>query len=114
MSAWEKVLFGLLLVNGAVLLAYRVYRLSRGGPLPDVVGGAVLAAALAVMAGLLSADLDWIRWPALAYGLIFGLIGMPVWVLAVLIPLPPGGIDYAFTVTYWATLLGIVVAALSV
>ncbi len=38
---------------------------------------------------------------------------MPVWVLAVLIPLPPGPIDYAFTGAYWATLIVIGVASIA-
>jgi hypothetical protein len=35
---------------------------------------------------------------------------MPVWVLAVLIPLRPGWVDYAFTTIYWLA-LGVIVAA---
>lgn len=112
MSAWETTLLALLLINGAVVLGYRVFRLTRGGPLPDVIGGAVLATLLAVAAALLWTGSDWVRWATLAYGLVFGLLVMPVWVLGVLIPLPPGRVDHAFTAVYWASLLGIVVASL--
>jgi hypothetical protein len=37
---------------------------------------------------------------------------MPVWTLAVLLPLPPRRPDYAFTGIYWATLIAIVLAAI--
>lgn len=66
-----------------------------------------LALALVVGAG-------WPRWPALVYAVLFAFVVMPIWTLAVLIPLPPGRIDYAFTALYWVTLLVIGASALLV
>lgn len=108
---WTSLLVGALLLNAALLLAYRLYRLSRGGPMGDVIGGAVLAAILAILAAVAATGGGWARWPALVYALLFAVAVMPVWTLAVLIPLPPGAIDYAFTAVYWITLVAIGVAA---
>lgn len=108
---WSALLVAALLVNAVLVLGYRIHRLSRGGPMGDVVGGAVLAAALALVALAAGAGAGWARWPALIYALVFALVVMPVWTLAVLIPLRPGPIDYAFTALYWGTLLLIGIAA---
>lgn len=111
LMAWNALLVGALLVNAALLLGYRIHRLTRGGPMGDVVGGAILAGVLTILAVVAGAGGGWARWPALAYALLFALIVMPVWTLAILIPLPPGGIDYAFTALYWTSLLVIALAA---
>lgn len=108
---WTSLLVAALLLNAALLLAYRLYRLTRGGPMGDVVGGAVLAGILAILAVIAATGGAWVRWPALVYALLFAVAVMPVWTLAVLIPLPPGAIDYVFTVVYWITLVAIAVAA---
>ena len=79
----------------------------------DVVGQAVLGAILFAMALGVAVGVGWTRWVALAYALTFGLVVMPVWVLAVLIPLPPRPPDYAFTVAYWLALGVIAVAAIA-
>jgi uncharacterized membrane protein len=110
---WRTVLVVALATNAALGLGYRVYRLSKAGPVADVIGQAILAALLFVLAIALAAGADWPRWPALVYGLLFAVVVMPVWVLGVLIPLPPEKPDYAFTAVYWATLLVTVVAALA-
>ena len=112
-DTWRAVLVVALLVNAASGLGYRVYRLSRGGPRADVVGQAILAALLVGLAGALLAGAGWPRWGALAYGLLFGVVVMPLWVLAVLIPLRPRAIDYAFTGVYWVMLAAIVLAAIA-
>lgn len=110
-DTWRNVLIAGLLVNAAAGLGYRVYRLGKGGPKSDVVGQAILGALLATIAAALAEGAGWPRWPALVYGVLFGVVVMPVWVLAVLIPLRPRAIDYAFTVVYWGVLVLIVVAA---
>jgi hypothetical protein len=112
-DAWETILVVALSVNAVLGLGYRIYRLSKGGPLADVVGQAILALLLAGLAAAVAAGYGWASWAALAYGLLFGLVVMPIWVLAVLLPLRPGAVDYAFTAMYWAGLVGIVVAALA-
>jgi hypothetical protein len=38
---------------------------------------------------------------------------MPLWTLAVLVPMRPDRMDLAFTVGYWAVLIGIFIAALN-
>jgi hypothetical protein len=78
----------------------------------DVVGQAILGALLVVLAVGAAGGHSWARWGALVYGLLFGLVVMPVWTLAVLLPLPPGRVDYAFTGVYWGTLAAIVLAAI--
>lgn len=106
------VLVAALGLNAGLGLGYRIYRLTRGGPVPDVIGQAILGIALALVAAGVALGQAWARWVALGYGLTFGLVVMPVWALAVLIPLPPSRVDYAFTVLYWAALPIIVVASL--
>lgn len=111
-DVWQTVLVSALALNAVLGLGYRVHRLSKGGPLSDVIGQAALAFLLAVFAVGVTLDGGWARWAALVYGLLFGLVVMPIWVLAVLIPMRPGPIDYGFTAVYWTGLLAIVVAAL--
>jgi hypothetical protein len=92
-------------------LAYRVYRLRRGGPAADVVGQAILTSVLVVLALLEAGGVGWARWVALAYALLFGLIVMPLWIMAVLIPSRPGRTDLAYTAAYWLGLAVVAVAA---
>jgi len=80
----------------------------------DVVGGAILGVLLALLALGTAADWTWARWGALVYALLFGIVVMPLWTLAVLIPGRPRSPDYIFTVGYWASLLLIAVAAIAV
>ena len=109
---WRNVLIGTLCLNAVSGFAYRYYRLRRGGPLGDVLGQAILGLLLLVLAVSLALGGDWARWPALVYAVLFALVVMPLWTLAVLIPLPPGKVDYAFTAVYWATLFVIGLAAI--
>ena len=113
-DAWQVVLVGGLALNAALGLGYRAYRLTKGGPLADVLGQAILAVILGLVAVGVAVEWGPARWIALGYGLLFGVIVMPIWTLAVLIPLPPGATDYAFTIVYWAVLVAIAVAALLV
>lgn len=112
-DTWRTVLVAGLSFNAAIGLGYRVYRFRKGGPKSDVVGQSILGALLVGVAVALAEGAGWARWPALAYGLLFGVVVMPIWVLAVLIPLGPRAIDYAFTGVYWIALALIVVASLS-
>jgi RsiW-degrading membrane proteinase PrsW (M82 family) len=112
-DTWRYVLVAALLVNATTGLGYRVYRLRHGGPKSDVVGQAILGALLVGLATALALGAGWPRWGALVYGLLFGVVVMPIWVLAVLIPLRPRAIDYAFTGVYWAVLALIVTGALA-
>jgi hypothetical protein len=109
----EWALVGLLAFNAVLLFSYRVFRLTKGGPTADAVGGGILAAILASLAIAIELDAGWARWAALLYGVGFGVVVMPLWTLAVLIPMPPSGVDYAFTGLYWGTLLGIAVLAIA-
>lgn len=109
---WRTILIACLALNAVAGFSYRVFRYRKGGPLGDVYGQAVLALFLLGLAIALSTGGDWARWPALAYAVLFGLLIMPIWTLAVLIPLPPGALDYGFTAVYWVTLLVIGAAAL--
>lgn len=108
-STWGQVLTVALAFSAASAFGYRVYRLSKGGPLPDAIGGAALALVLVAIGALWASGAEWARWPALIYALVFGLIAMPVWTLGVFIPSRPGAVDYAFITSYWASL--IVIAA---
>jgi hypothetical protein len=112
-QTWQVLLAGALAVNAVLGLGYRVYRLSKGGPMGDVVGQAILGLILGALAIAVAADADWARWIAIGYGILFGVLVMPIWVLAVLLPLPPSRIDYAYTGVYWALLLVIVAAAIA-
>ncbi len=109
---WQSILVAVLALNALLGFAYRVYRWTKGGPVSDVIGQAILGGLLLLCAFGVAATSSWAQWAALAYGLLFGIVVMPVWTLAVLIPLPPGKVDYTFTGLYWVTLLGIAAAAL--
>lgn len=109
---WQSVLALTLVLNGLLIAAYRIYRLKKGGPKADAIGGAVLGAALCLLAILVWQDIGWARWPAAAYAVLFAFVVMPIWTLAVLIPLPPGAPDWTFTTIYWGSLVVIGVAAL--
>lgn len=108
---WHIVLVSSLAVNAAIGFGYRVYRLAKGGPIADVWGQAFLGLLLAATAIGVAIGATWMRWVALAYALLFGLVVMPVWVLAVLLPLRPKMIDYAFTISYWVALVVIGIAS---
>ena len=110
---WRTVLATALALNATLGFGYRLFRLTKGGPLGDVVGQAVLGAILVAIAVGVAVGVGWVRWVALSYALVFGLVVMPLWVLAVLIPLPPRPPDYAFTVAYWLTLGVVAVAAIA-
>jgi hypothetical protein len=112
-ETWQLLLASALALNAALGFGYRVFRLTKGGPMGDVAGQAILGVMLAALAMAVALDTGWARWVALAYGLLFGLVVMPIWVLAVLLPLPPRRIDYAFTALYWVGLAVIVVAAIA-
>jgi len=112
-DTWEVVLVAGLALNAILGFGYRVHRLAKGGHLGDVIGQAVLGVLLIGLALAVVLDQGWARWPALGYALLFGLAVMPLWVLAVLIPMGPRAIDYAFTATYWILLLLIGAAAVA-
>ena len=112
-DSWSSVLAACLGLNALTGVAYRVYRLSKGGPMADVTGQAILGVVLGGLAVATALGASWPRWPALGYALLFGLLVMPVWVLGVLIPLRPGALDYAFTACYWLCLAAIAVAAIA-
>jgi hypothetical protein len=111
MRGEQAVLVALLAVNAAMVFGYRVYRLTKGGPTADAIGGAILAAILATIAVGAGSGAAWATWAALSYALVFALLVMPVWTLGVLIPLPPARIDYAFAGAYWLSLVLIGVVA---
>lgn len=111
-DTWRTVLVAALLVNAASGFGYRLYRFRKGGPKADVLGQAILGGLLAALALALGLGAEWPRWGALVYALLFGVVVMPLWVLAVLIPLRPQALDYAFTGVYWALLVLIGAAAL--
>ena len=104
----------LLVLNASLGLGYRIYRLTRSGPMGDVIGQALLGAVLAGAALGVAAGWDLARWVALAYAALFALVVMPLWTLAVLVPMRPDRVDLTFTIAYWAVLIGIFIAALSV
>lgn len=110
---WQTTLVAALILNAVLGFVYRVYRLSRGGPMGDVIGQAALGVVLLGIAACLGLGAGWARWPALAYGLLFALLVMPIWTLAVLIPLPPQRVDWAFTGVYWSALALICIAAIA-
>jgi hypothetical protein len=110
-SGWQLILTAALGLNAASLFGYRLYRLSKGGPAADAFGGAFLAGLLVLLAVFLAAGAGWPRWAALAYAVLFTFVVMPIWTLAVLIPLPPKAVDMVFTVFYWGSLVVIGAAA---
>lgn len=109
----KLVLIVSLIASGVLALAYRTYRFTKGGPRTDVSGGIALLVLLTALAVAVAADVGWARWPALAYGLLFGLVAMPVWILGVYIPLRPGALDHVMVGAYLLTLVVIVVGALA-
>ena len=109
---WETTLIVALVTNAALGLGYRVYRHTKGGPIGDVWGQAVLAVILIGLALAIAGGVSGLRWVAFGYAALFAFVVMPVWVLGVLLPLPPRAIDYAFTVAYWVLLVVIGVGAL--
>ncbi len=111
MSTWQVLLVAALALNAALGFGYRVYRLTKGGPLGDVTGQAILGLLLGGVAVGVALDQSWARWTALTYGLLFALVVMPLWTLAILIPMRPQRVDLAFTVVYWGTLVLIALAA---
>jgi hypothetical protein len=110
---WRTILIVALAINASLGFGYRVYRLSKGGPIADVWGQAVLGVLLAVVAAFVGMDAGWARWAALVYGLLFALAVLPVWILGVFIPMRPRAPDYAFTGVYWVALFVIVIAAIA-
>jgi len=112
-DAWRIALIVLLVLNASLGLGYRIFRLTKGGPLGDVIGQAALAVVLAATAAGVSAGWDVARWIAVVYSALFALVVMPLWTLAVLVPMRPERIDLAFAIGYWVALIGILVAALS-
>lgn len=101
-----------LVVNAILGLGYRVYRRTRGGPRADVWGQAVLGSLLVLVAMGLALGVEWLRWVAFGYAVLFTFLAMPIWVLGVLLPMRPRAVDYAFTVSYWVLLVVVGVSAL--
>jgi hypothetical protein len=112
-ESWQAVTVIALVLNALLGFGYRLYRLPRGGSRADVNGQALLGVLLIALGIALSSGAGWPRWPALAYGLLFGIVVMPIWILAVLIPGSPGRLDYAYTAVYWIVLIVIVAGALA-
>jgi hypothetical protein len=112
-ETWRAVLMAALGCNSVLGFGYRLYRMNKGGARADVTGQAVLGVILVLLALALGLGAAWPRWIAFGYGLLFGLVVMPIWVLAVMIPSRPGRVDYAFTAVYWTLLFVIVGGALT-
>jgi hypothetical protein len=110
---WRVVLVVALICSGLSAAGYRAYRFTRGGPRADAIGGAVLALLLVLVAAGVGADLSWARWVALVYGLVFGILVTPVWILGVYIPSRPEPLDHALTGLYLLSLVTTIVAALA-
>ncbi len=113
MDTSQALLVGALSLNAVLGFGYRVYRLTKGGPLGDVTGQALLGLLLAGVAVAVALDQGWARWVSLGYGLLFALIVMPLWTLAVLIPMRPERVDLAFTTVYWTGLVIVAIAAIT-
>jgi hypothetical protein len=113
MSTAATILIVALALDAALVLTYRTYRLTQGGPMIDVIGGAILAGLLALLATGVALEWRWTRWGALVYAVLFGIVVMPVWTLGVLIPLRPRAPDYAFTAVFWTSLAVIAVTAIA-
>ena len=111
-ETWNVVCAIALAFNAASGFGYRVYRMTKGGPMGDVIGQAILGVLLAGLAIGVALDQTWALWGAVVYALLFGVAVMPVWVLAVLIPSEPRRPDYAFTALYWCALVVVAVSAL--
>jgi hypothetical protein len=110
-ETWETLLVIALVSNAIIGLGYRVYRRSKGGPIADVWGQAILGVVLVAVAVAILLGAGGARWIALVYAALFALVVMPIWVLGVLLPMRPRAIDYSFTVTYWVLLAAIGIAA---
>lgn len=110
---WRIVLSAALCINAVSGFGYRLFRLTKGGPMGDVLGQSVLGALLVALSFAVLAQAPFAVGASLFYALLFGLVVMPLWVVAVLIPLRPQRIDFAFTVVYWLALIVIAVAALA-
>ncbi len=110
---WRTVLSAALCVNAAAGFGYRLFRLSKGGPLGDVLGQAVLGVLLLALAAAAVSGASFVSWASLLYAALFGVIVMPLWVVAVLIPLRPQRLDLVFTAVYWLALVVVAVAALA-
>ena len=110
---WRTVLSAALCVNAAAEFGYRLFRLSKGGPLGDVLGQAVLGILLLALAVAAATGASFAAWASLLYAALFGIVVMPLWVVAVLIPLRPQRLDLIFTAVYWLVLIVIGVAALA-
>ena len=79
----------------------------------DVLGQSVLGALLVALSFAVLEQAPFAASASLLYALLFGLVVMPLWVVAVLIPLRPQRIDLAFTALYWLALIVIAAAALA-
>ena len=110
---WSTVLSAALCVNAVGGFIYRLFRLSKGGPLGDVLGQAVLGILLLALAVASAVGASFAAWASLLYAVLFGVVVMPLWVVAVLIPLRPQRLDLIFTAVYWLTLIVIAVAGLA-
>lgn len=108
----RTTLIVLLVLNASLGFGYRTFRLTKGGPMGDVVGQALLGALLVGTAAGVAAGWDLARWVAVAYATLFAFVVMPVWTLAVLVPMRPDRVDLAFAIGYWVGLIGILIAAL--
>ncbi len=113
-GTWVDVLAIALFSNAVLGFAYRLWRRTKGGPIADVWGQAVLGVILSALAAGVQAGWGSARWTALGYAVLFGVIVMPLWTLAILIPLGPRAVDYTFTAVYWLTLVVIGVGAILV
>ena len=102
-----------LCVNAVAGFAYRLFRLSKGGPLGDVLGQAVLGILLLALAVATATGTSFATSASLVYAALFGVVVMPLWVVSVLIPLRPQRLDLVFTAVYWLALIVIGVAALA-
>jgi hypothetical protein len=110
---WRTMLSAALCVNAAGGFAYRLFRLSKGGPLGDVLGQALLGILLLALAVATATGASFATSASLVYAALFGVVVMPLWVVAVLIPMRPQRLDLVFTAVYWLALIVIGVAALA-
>lgn len=112
-ESWKTILVVCLALTAALGLGYRIYRWTKKGPPGDVWGQAVLAAVLIALAVGVGRDWTWARWASVGFGAFFGAVVMPLWVLAVLIPMRPRRLDIAYTAAYWALLIVLVIAGIA-
>jgi hypothetical protein len=104
------------LISLAILgLVYRIYVWKlKDGAVADVLGQAVLAVVLVLVATGVAAEVSIARWTALVLALFFAVVVIPVWVLAVLIPSRPKALDVAFTFLYEALFIASAILALTI